>query len=197
MAFAQSILFIVVASTFVALALLALAMLGLARLESSIGILRDGLAVDSVAPSWESLDLVGGRTGSPSGERCQLLLFADHSLAEFPEVVRAVHELHAATPDLEILLLARRDAEVLALTVQLLGFGALVTAVPNSDEVYRAFNVRVMPYAQFVAADGRLLAGGLVNRGEQLSHLWSIARSRIGEGSLERRDGAKEAVLWA
>jgi hypothetical protein len=193
MALGQAIAFVVVATAVVALGVVALAMLGLARLESSIGILRDGLAAGTRAPRWRLRAVSGREVGSPSGMTPQLVLCADHSLREFPDVVAALQELRGEWPELEILLVAARGADVVELAVGALGLDGAVEAVAADERLYQAFNVRVMPFGHFLSPSGDVLVAGLVNRAEQLVHLSKVARDRA---PAEEALPLEEAEAW-
>jgi hypothetical protein len=68
-------------------ALLALASIGQQGMLGKSGVERDGLKPGKEAPTWQATDLEGILRRSPNPGTWQLLLLADHSLKDFPEVV--------------------------------------------------------------------------------------------------------------
>ncbi len=101
------ITFLGVGAMFVVLVTLAIVRTGLMRLESSAGIWRDGLPSGKAAPSWSLPDLEGHLRITPAGDHWQFLIFADHSLASFPDLVAGMNHLARAVQDLEVLVLSR------------------------------------------------------------------------------------------
>jgi hypothetical protein len=81
MGFAVGVAFLVAGAILIALCLLAILRIGFGRLESHIGIERDGPRRPSPVPHWRLPDLEGVVRSSPTHGRWQLLIFADQSLA--------------------------------------------------------------------------------------------------------------------
>ena len=169
----QAVGFIVVGGLFALLGVLALARIGLLRLESPLGIVRDGLPAGAPAPEWRRADTDGGLREVPAG-RWQLLLFADHSLREFPEVAAALDALLERTPELEAIIVTGRHPELATETARALGLEVPVVGV-DSDFYWR-HNVRVMPFVLVVDPHGRVRAGGLPNDEARLLMIWDRAR---------------------
>lgn len=170
-----SIAFVVLAFLLIVFVLLAIIRTGFAQLESSIGIQRDGLPPGKVVPSWSLLDLAGHLRTTPAGDHWQLLVFADHSLASFLDVVAGMNHLVTATQDLEVLMLSREERELCESTARVLDLH--VPIVPVDQRLYDAFRVRVMPFAFLLDSRGVVRWRSLVNREEQLSHAWHTIRS--------------------
>jgi hypothetical protein len=171
---AQAVAFVAVAGLLLLLGGLALARIGLLRLESPLGIVRDGLPGGAPAPRWERPDTNGAVRGVPSGRRWQLLLFADHSLREFPEVARALTELLAREPELEAFMLSSKRADLAAETAKALELDVPVVGV--DADFYWRHNVRVMPFVMVLDPEGRVRAAGLPNDKARLDMVWDRAR---------------------
>jgi hypothetical protein len=184
MQMATSIAFLIVAFLLVVLVLFGIIRTGLAQLESSIGIQRDGLPPGKVAPSWSSLDLTGHLRTTPAGDHWQLLLFADHSLASFIDVVTGINYLVTVTQDLEVLVLSRESRDLCESTARVLDLE--VPIVPVEQTIYDAFRVRVMPFAFLLDAKGIVRWRSLVNREAQLTHAWHTIRSLEQEHSISQ-----------
>jgi hypothetical protein len=75
MHFAMGILFLSVALVLIAATVLQIVRTGYARLNSSIGILRDGIPPGKPAPSWSLPDLKGHLRVTPASDHWQLLIF--------------------------------------------------------------------------------------------------------------------------
>ena len=113
MGVAQGVAFIVLAGLAVTACGLALLRIGVVRLESPLGIHRDGLPVGSRAPRIDAAAADGTEVRVPSRDRFQFLLFADHSLLEYPEVAAAVGEL-GASQEAAVVLITQRDPTLAA-----------------------------------------------------------------------------------
>lgn len=159
---------------FITLALLAIVRTGFIRLSSSIGIGRDGFPPGKAAPSWSLPDLEGHLRVTPAGDHWQLLVFANRSLATFPELISGMHHVSQNAQELEVLLISqdspadcRDSAEELNLQVPI---------VPVDPAFYDRFRVRVMPFVFFLDPRGIVRWVGLVNTETQLIHAWRIAQ---------------------
>jgi hypothetical protein len=181
---AQGVAFLVVASILCLLALLALGGSGVIRLESRLGVMRDGPRLDSRAPRWTLPDVDGRRRSSAAGT-WQLLVFADHSLIEFPGVLAGIERLRSEA-DLEIFLVSRRAPELVEATARALKLG--VPAIPVDEAFYHRFNVRLMPFAVLTDRQGIVREKGVVNHEETLLAKWRTARARVLE-----REGSSSA----
>src|SRR5207248_5122068 len=89
----QAIAFIAVSVVGVGLSLLAFLTLGSIRLDSPLGMLRDGLANGTVAPGWQARDLDGELHVGPTPAGWQLLVFGDHALAPFDDLLGGIRFL--------------------------------------------------------------------------------------------------------
>jgi len=199
MATAQAIGFVAFAGLLVVLTVVALVGIGIVRLESPLGVLRDGLQLGERAPRWALRDLDGVERRSPSG-RWQLLVFADHSLREFHGFADALNRLQESSPELEILLL-RHELSILRRQVGrprfetndrvlLAAFSRTLPrrSVVHVDEAfYRRFDVRVMPFLYFVDADGVIRAPAIVNQEGTLLRMWQLAQARAAEAGAAGR----------
>ncbi len=165
--------FIGLASLDAILALLALFQLGVLRLESSGGRLRDGLMPGAVAPRWVHSDATGRQHEMPNGKRWRLLVFADHSLAEFPDLVAGIRSLHDTQDTLEVLGACHTPVDFAEAGIRLLGLTYPVLAVGR--EFYLVHNVHAMPFVMFVDPSGIVGSSGLVNDAAQLLALWRRA----------------------
>src|SRR5438045_4284363 len=96
---------------FIALVLLAIVRTGFVRLSSPIGIARDGFPPGKAVPSWSLPDLEGHLRVTPAGDHWQLLVFANRSLASFPELVSGMHHLNQNAQELEVLVLSQDSTE--------------------------------------------------------------------------------------
>jgi hypothetical protein len=177
---AQGLTFLGVELVLIALVLLAMMRTGFAQLESSIGIARDGLPVGKPAPPWSLPDLVGHLRVTPAGDHWQFLIFADHSLASFPNLVAGMNHLAATVQELEILVLSRESRDLCEATVRALNLHVPIVQV--DQEFYNRFRVRVMPFATLLDPRGTVRWVSLVNIEEQLSHAWRTIRAMTDEG---------------
>jgi AhpC/TSA family len=180
---AQGLLFLSMAVVFIALAVLVILQNSFLRLNSSIGIARDGLPPGKPAPSWQLPDLEGRLHLTPAGDHWQLLIFINQALAAFPDLVTGMHQLAATFQELEVLILSPESKQDCAHTVQQLGLQ--VPIVPIDAALSDRFRVRVMPFAFFLDPDGRVRWVGLVNTAAQLSLAWRMARAATAAVSLE------------
>lgn len=192
MASAQAIAFLALGGALALLAALALVRIGLLRLESPLGIVRDGLPGGAPAPRWRLPDTDGGVQQVPSGAEWQLLLFSDHSLREFPELGAAVTALREREPGLEAVVLPSKNAELAAETARAIGLD--VPVVPVDRDFYWHHNVRVMPFLILLDREGVVLAEGLADNDSRLEMIWhrgmAEARARQTRGVAGRPAGA-------
>jgi hypothetical protein len=183
----QAILLVAATSALLLASLLATLRIGLLRLDSPLGIHRDGLRVGTRAPSWRLPDSVGTMHESPSRGRWQLLVFADHSLREFPDAASALGEI-VSKDEADVVLLTRIDATVVSETARLLGLPVPMIVVDGN--FYWKYNVRVMPFLLVLDLRGIVRASGLANSEAAVQRLWMLARGRY---EFERRSEAAAA----
>jgi len=164
-----------------AAACLALIGVGHLALSGSDALERDGLARGQLAPAWSLPGADGVAVASPPqspSRPLQLIVFADHSLKSFPSVVAGLRDLRAGHAghggDLEIVILTRGSAEHARPLLRELGLGG-IAVLNGSSALYGKYNVRVMPFAIFVDAAGRVKASSLVNHDWQLAKLRQVA----------------------
>ena len=172
MAQGLAIAFVAVGALFVLAEGLALLRVGLLRLESPLGIIRDGLPWGADAPRWRLPDTDGVARQVPGG-RWQVLVFVDHSLREFPELARALAELGDREP-VDVFLLPKAHAH-LALEVAR-GLGLDAPVVPVDDAFYWRHNVRVMPFSIVLDERGVVRAEGLASDEPRFEMVWQRAR---------------------
>lgn len=173
-----AILFVVIAALLCAAACLALLGVGHLQLSGSDARERDGLARGQRAPAWSLPGADGQAVSSPPSSPSrplQLIVFADHSLKSFPSVVAGLRDLYARhADDTEIVILTRGSAEHARPLLRELGLGG-IAVLNGSPALYGQYNVRVMPFAIFVDAAGRVKASSLVNHDWQLAKLRQVA----------------------
>lgn len=143
--------------------------LGTAQLRSPEAIAHDGPRPGRRAPAVDVTTIDGAPLIVPAGRR-QILVFADHSLIDFEELLALLRSGDRA--DLpEVVVLGAHDqtsAELLS---------GLDLAVPTAlvpHAIYGQYRVRVMPYAVVVGADGKVVTRGLVNTPFRLRHLAQV-----------------------
>ena len=158
----------------IVLALLAIVRTGFLRLNSSIGIARDGFPPGKAVPPWSLPDLEGHLRVTPAGDHWQLLIFADQSLEAFPELVSGMHYLSQNAQELEVLIISQASREDCRATAQELDLQ--VPIVPVDPAFYERFRVRVMPFTFFLDPGGIVRWLGLINKEEQLLHAWHMAQ---------------------
>jgi len=160
---------LVVLSALVLVAAFALLVsVGEKQLHTPLAIAHDGPRVGRSAPRVDVRGLDGAAIVVPSGRR-QVLLFTDHSLLDFEDLLGLLTVDDADRPDVVVLGSADRTSAGL--------LGALELRVPAGvvpHEVYHRYRVRVMPYAVVVDATGRVATSGLVNTPFQLRHLAQV-----------------------
>jgi hypothetical protein len=172
-------IFVCVEGVSILLTLLVILRLGLLRLESRFGIWNDGLKIGQKAPAGEYITSDRSIISIPSQAKWQLLLFVDHSLASFTDLVLGVHHLTEKPEGLEILMVARRDQASCQSIAQNLGLK--IPIIPVEHEFYTRYRVRVMPFVTILDPQGKVFGTGLVNTEEQLFLLWKTARIRSSQ----------------
>ena len=156
----------------VAMALLAIVRNGFVRLNSSIGIARDGFPPGKIVPSWNLPDLEGHLRVTPAANHWQLLIFANRSLVAFPDLITEMHRLAQTIQELEVLVLSNEDKEQNRVTAQ--GLDLQVPMVSVDQSFYDRYRVRVMPFAFFLDSHGIVQWVGLVSAPGQLFHAWRL-----------------------
>ena len=183
---ALAIAFLAVGALLVLAEGLALVRIGLLRLESPLGIIRDGLPGGSDAPRWQLPDTDGVTRRVPSGT-WQVLVFADHSLREFPELAGALTALRDEDPSVEVLVLPKAHPDLAAEVARGLGLHAPVVAV--GDELYWRHNVRVMPFVMILDERGIVRAEGLTSDAPRFEMVWRRARFEAASAAAPARGG--------
>lgn len=177
---AQGLIFLGVELVLIVLVLLAMVQTGFARLSSSIGIARDGLPPGKLAPPWSLPDLEGHLRVTPAGDHWQCLIFAEHSLASFPDLVVGMNHLAATVQELEVLILSRESRDLCEATVRALDLQVPIVQVDQA--FYDRFRVRVMPFAFLLDPRGKVRWVSLVNTEQQLAHTWNTIRATTDDG---------------
>jgi hypothetical protein len=173
---AQGIAYLVVESMLVLLATAAVLRIGLLRLESILGVARDGLRIGTRAPRWELADCDDSLRQSPSAERFQILVFTDHSLKDFPRLAFGLQQVIAS--GLEAILLPRGDSELKVDATRIVAntLGVDAAIVPVDQAFYDKYNVRVLPFVTVVDLNGTVRAAGVVGEETQLMSMLRFAR---------------------
>jgi len=159
---------------------LAIVRAGFARLTSAIGVARDGFPPGTTVPSWRLPDAEGHEHATPAKDQWQFLIFADQSLASFPEVIAGMHQLAQKVQELEVLVISQEPRHDCKATAQLLELQ--VPIVPVEPAFYERFRVRVMPFAMLLDPQGIVRWVGLVNTEAQLVHAWQMSHVDVNEG---------------
>lgn len=162
---------------------------GAAQLHGPLAIAYDGPRAGRAAPRLDVATLDGGRVVVPSGRR-QVLLFADHSLMDFEEILELLaSDDRGDLPDLVVLgSTDRTSAELLR------GLELRVPAAMVQHSVYERFRVRVMPYAVVVDSDGSTVTSGLVNTQFQFRHLAQVGQQTEPVGWAAGSRGSEPAA---
>jgi hypothetical protein len=160
-----------------AMAIFAMLRMGYMRLDSRIGIVKDGVAPGEKTPHWRLEDVNGRLLTSPAhdGDRWQLVVCVDRSLGGFPGLVNQMREFSTNTPDLEVIVLARESPEICAAIVR--GLQLDVPIISVTQQVYDSYKVRVLPFLFLLDAHGIVVWKGLFMTGEQLAHTWRTAHA--------------------
>lgn len=167
---AIGIAFLCLAAIFIVLSLLALLNIGIARLESSVGIARDGILPGKLAPRWAIQDAGGVLRTSPNISRWQFLIFADNCLESFPNLVKGMNHFVIANQNVEVLVLSRNNQALCRITKDVLELN--VPIIPVEQSLYNRYHVRVMPFTFLLDPKGTIHQIGLVNTAEQLFKMW-------------------------
>lgn len=183
---------IVLAALSLVLLVLAVALyvsVGASQLHGPLAIAYDGPRAGRAAPRLDVVTLDGGRVVVPTGRR-QVLLFADHSLMDFEEILELLgSDDRGGLPDLVVLgSTDRTSAELLR------GLELRVPAAMVPHSVYERYRVRVMPYAVIVDADGNAVTSGLVNTQFQLRHLAQVGQGVEPVAQAAGRQGSEPAA---
>ena len=142
--------------------------LGAKQLHTPLAIAHDGPRAGRRAPRLQARAIDGSEITAATGRR-QVLLFTDHSLMEFEELLGLLTDDRAERPEVVVIGSAdRTSAELLE------GLDLRVPAAVVPHEVYDRYRVRVMPYAVVVDTAGRVATSGLVNTPFQLRHLAQV-----------------------
>jgi hypothetical protein len=163
-----------------ALGVLALLRVGILRLEMRVGIDRDGLPIGHKCPAWHAPDLDGNPRSVPGDGRWQILVFADHSLQSFPDVIEGIARLGAGDPDVEVLVLSSASPE---LSARLPRVGVTCPVVCVDPSFYRRHDVRAMPFIFVLDADGVVRATGLASTSLAMFTLLRLGRNRVIDAS--------------
>lgn len=177
MATFSAIIFLIIELFLIIFAVLLIQYLGFRRLESNIGIRRDGIRYGKLVPSWHLSDISGQVHSTPAKHFWQFLIFTDHSLQSFPDLLRGVNNLSNQITPLEILVIARGSFETCYDFAQKLNLQAPV--IPVDQNFYNRYKVRIMPFAYLVDPSGIVRWVGLINTEEQLVNIWELTQARV------------------
>jgi hypothetical protein len=179
--------FLVVGVLLAFAAILAFVTLGSVRLESRLGVLRDGLPPGRKGPSWEAKATSGRVHHTPRRTGWQLLVFCNHGIREFPDLPDALRELELEAPDLEILILSHTDAELTDAIAAAMGITVPVVAVDQA--LYDRYNVRALPFVFVLDEAGIVRSMGLGSTRNAFLHRWQMALASRGAGQGQRTQG--------
>lgn len=169
----QAWAYVVVTVGVISLGTLALLRIGMLRLEMPIGIRRDGLRAGSRSPRWQRADLDGHVRSVPGDGRWQVVVFADHSLQAFPDLIAGLARLGESVPELELLVLSQAPPGVSA---DLRRAGVTAPIVCVDGHFYRQHGVRAMPFTFVLSPDGVVRGTGLTSVSLALFRLLRSAR---------------------
>ena len=186
----QAWAFVVVAVGVISVGALALLRIGMLRLEMPIGIRRDGLRAGSRSPRWRRADLDGHVRSVPGDGRWQVLVFADHSLQAFPDLIAGLARLGESVAELELLVLSQAPPEVSA---DLRRAGVTAPIVCVDGRFYRQHGVRAMPFTFVLSPDGVVRGTGLTSVSLALFRL--LRRVRESRIAAHPANGAVRALV--
>lgn len=178
---ALGLTFLGVELVFIVLVLLVVVQTGFTRLESIVGIAGDGFPPGKAVPPWNLPDLTGQARKTPAGDRWQFLIFVDHALGGFPDLIVGMQYLVSTVEELEVVVLSRDSKEFCEAMVR--GLDLQVPVVPVAPTFYARFRVRVMPFAFLLDPRGIVRWAGLVNTKALLVHLWKLSQAVRFEGN--------------
>src|SRR5450631_626782 len=104
-----TVIFLSIEVIFIILVVLTILRTGVIRLESKVGVTRDGFPPGKKVPSWQLPDIAGQMQQTPTENHWQLLLFTDHVLGGFLDVVTEMNNIALSAQDLEIVILSKRN----------------------------------------------------------------------------------------
>jgi hypothetical protein len=150
--------------------------IGEKQLHTAPAIAHDGPRVGRPAPQVRISGIDGTAITVPSG-RQQVLLFADHSLLDFEDLLGLLVGDQADRPAVIVLGSSARTSTDL---LEGLHLGVPAAVVPH--DVYHRYRVRVMPYAVVVDSLGRVTSSRLVNTSYQLRQLAQVRLETVPAG---------------
>ncbi len=169
----SSAVFIGLLAALILLGGLALTRLGLLRLESPLGVIRDGFPPGRLAPAWRLPDLSGHPSGTPHGRHWQILIFCDHALVEFPGLVAGVKRVTSASDGVDGLLITKGVVEATTIATSTMGLNWPIVEV--DDAFYQKYNVRVMPFVFVIDPSGVVQGSAVINYEDSFLNMWHLA----------------------
>jgi hypothetical protein len=188
-----AIAFVVLAALLCGMAVIAVFGIAHLGMSDSAAVERDGLFRGTRAPRWTLPDDAGQPRCSPPASGFQLIVFGDHSLKAFPDVIAGIQEL-TSEDGLEIVILTRGKNSIAAPVLGMLGLGD-IPVVAGSQSLYGRYNVRVTPFVIIVDQAGQVRASSLVNYEWQMQTLWKVARVPLDAPAPPLRRYASSAGL--
>jgi hypothetical protein len=115
------------------------------------------------------------------------LVFADHCLESFPDLVTAMNRLQTEPFTIEVIVVSRGSARLVRTAAGTLGIAVPIVSVDQA--FYDRHNVRVMPYAVLVDDQGIVRWTGIANHEGHLRHALRMARG--GNAAIHPTRGAQ------
>lgn len=169
MAVVQALIYNVLAIVLLAGALLAVLRVGWLSLDTMEGRRRDGPAIGSRLSLVDLVDVQGKPVRESPGE-WSFLVFSDHSLEGFPDLIRELQRF-ACHPDRAVVLLSKAPHTVNLDLASRLGSNIRVATV--SRAYFASRMVRTMPLGVVIDDAGVVRAKSLVGASGSVDHLWA------------------------
>jgi len=139
--------------------------IGIGRLDLRPAIERDGVPVGKTVSAWQGV-ATDGLTYQIPGRGYTLLIFAGLNLVVRQELVDGIHSCQDRYPGLGIMVVTKEDpATAEGITA---GAALQVPIIAEGSVLFRAYRVRVTPFAHLIDQHGTVLFKGLVNDEEQM-----------------------------
>lgn len=137
---------------------------------------RDGYRPGKAVPAWSLPDTSGQVRKTPGKDHWQLLIFTNHALVAFPNILAGIRQLALTAEELEIIILATLSRELCEATIKALDL--TIPIVPVNQEFYHRFNVRIMPFIFVLDPTGTVHWVGIANKPGELVYIWQMVQNR-------------------